>query len=242
MNSQNYLKTTAKDKTLAKLKGLLKDFDLQDIEGNIVGKVRDVERNAKGSLNLVISQLHDQQTSEDNLFILNSKYVKKIQLASESLLIETNPQLEPYQLNGGSAEEINEEGKEVVDEAIIRLLEERLVVERTKHKVGEVVMRKEIGTRMIQVPVRWEKLIVEQVEPSYKQLAEIDLAEGEVTEEIASVATVEGKFLSPQAASDLLETIAMQTPHGCASIKVEIILDNPQLQEKYQTMFNLCTK
>ncbi len=242
MDSQNHLLSTAKDKTLVKLKGLLKDFDLKDTEGNIVGKVRDVERNGKGSLNLVISQFHDQQTNEDNLCILNSKYVKKIQLASESLLIETNPQLEPYQLNSDSTEEVNGEAKEVVDEAIIRLLEERLVVERTKHKVGEVVMRKEVGTRMVEVPVRWEKLIVEQVEPSYKKLAQIDLSQGEVTGEIASVATVEGKFLSPQAASDLLETIAMQTPHGCASIKVEIVLDNPQLQEKYQTMFNRCTK
>jgi hypothetical protein len=42
---------------------------------------------------------------------------------------------------------------EVLEEEIIRLLEERLVVDRSKHKVGEVIVRKEIETQMIQVPV-----------------------------------------------------------------------------------------
>jgi len=62
-----------------------------------------------------------------------------------------------------------------LEEEIIRLLGERLVVDRGKRKIGEVIVRKEIETRMIQVPVRREKLIVEQVSPERKQLAEINL-------------------------------------------------------------------
>jgi len=58
-------------------------------------------------------------------------------------------------------------------EEIIRLLGERLVVDRGKRKIGEVIVRK-IETRMIQVPVRHE-VIVEQVSPERKQLAEINL-------------------------------------------------------------------
>jgi hypothetical protein len=55
------------------------------------------------------------------------------------------------------------------------LLEERLRVELTEHKIGEIVIRKEIETQLVQVPVRREKLIIEQVSPAYKLLAEIDL-------------------------------------------------------------------
>ena len=75
------------------------------------------------------------------------------------------------------------ETPEVFSEEIIRLLGERVVVERSKRKVGEVIVRKEIETRMVQVeiPVRREKLIVEQVSPERKKLAEIDLGQEEIT-------------------------------------------------------------
>ncbi|NJP18920.1 MAG: DUF2382 domain-containing protein [Hydrococcus sp. CRU_1_1] len=41
-------------------------------------------------------------------------------------------------------------------EKIISLLEERLLIDRTKRKVGEIVVRKKVETRMVQVPVKWE--------------------------------------------------------------------------------------
>lgn len=65
----------------------------------------------------------------------------------------------------------------VPQEAVIPLHEERLVVDQKKQKVGEVVVRKEIETEIIQVPVQREKLIVEQVGAEPHQLAEIDLSE-----------------------------------------------------------------
>ena len=68
---------------------------------------------------------------------------------------------------------------EVLSQDIVRLVEERLVVNRSKHKIGEVIVRKEIETRIIQVPVRYEKLIVEQVSPERKQLVKIDLGQAE---------------------------------------------------------------
>ncbi|XQQ07018.1 MAG: PRC-barrel domain-containing protein [Leptolyngbya sp. IPPAS B-1204] len=63
----------------------------------------------------------------------------------------------------------------IAAEETVRLLEERLVVNRQKRKVGEVIVRKEIETRMVEVPVRRERLIIEQVNPERKQLASIDL-------------------------------------------------------------------
>ncbi len=72
-----------------------------------------------------------------------------------------------------------EDTLKILSQDIVRLVEERLVVNRSKHKIGEVIVRKEIETRIIQVPVRYEKLIVEQVSPERKQLVEIDLGQVE---------------------------------------------------------------
>ena len=154
----------------------------------------------------------------------------------------------------------SDETIQVVEEEIVRLLEERLVVNRSKWKVGEVIVRKEIETEIVQVPLRREKLIVNIEQPGVetKQLAEIDLAKGEVTNlgqkdvtrsdtvdssvlSSDTSPTVSGEFLSPKAASNLLEAIALQKHHGCAKVRVELVVDNPELQETYQKMFDRCS-
>lgn len=84
---------------------------------------------------------------------------------------------------------------EVVQEETIPLMEERVVVDRKKQRVGEVVVRKEVETEIVQVPVRREKLIIEQVGAEPKQLAEIDLAS-------ESVADAEQRRLNEQARRD----------------------------------------
>ncbi len=171
----------------------------------------------------------------------------------ESLTME-----HPEELNNQSMTDDSDLG-EVVEEEIVRLLEERLVINRSKRKVGEVVVRKEIETRIVEVPVQREKLIIEQVGSETIQLAEIDLGHGEVTGvELRDAArsdtlqpevptsdsrpTVTGEFLSPKAASNLLEAIALQGRHGCAKVRVELVLDNPELQETYQKMFDRCSR
>lgn len=140
------------------------------------------------------------------------------------------------------------ETPQVLEEEIIRLLEERLVVDRSKRKVGEVIVRKEIETRMVQVPVRREKLIVEQVSPERKQLAEIDLGQEEIPEvellasaisetEIASLdsgLTVRGEFNSPKIASLLLNAIALERRHGCKKVRVQIVVEDAERQKTYQ--------
>jgi stress response protein YsnF len=143
---------------------------------------------------------------------------------------------------------------EFKEEEIIQLLEERLVVNSSKRKVGDVIVRKEIETRMVQVPVRREKLIVEQVSPEHKQLAEIDLggeeitgiefAEGEIPE-VASLhkgLTVSGLFTSPKIASLLLNAIALEKQTGCQQVQVSIIVDNEEYRQKYQEWFDRCSQ
>ena len=144
---------------------------------------------------------------------------------------------------------------EVREDEIVRLLEERLLVDRSKRKVGDIIVRKEIETRMVQVPVRREKLIVEQVSPERKQLAEIDLGQGEITgielTETASLnpqiaglddqAIVMGEFNSPKIASLLLNAIALERRQGCKKVRVEIVVEDAELQKTYQEWFDRCS-
>ncbi|MFE1745284.1 DUF2382 domain-containing protein [Coleofasciculus sp. H7-2] len=143
---------------------------------------------------------------------------------------------------------------EVVEEEIFRLLEERLIIDSSKHKVGEVIVRKEIETRMVEVPVRREILIVEQVSPEHKKLAEIDLGQGEIPglelietasfdtkSTIDTQPTVRGEFDSPRTASRILDAIAHQRHHGCAKVRVEIILEDAEHQATYQEWFDRCS-
>ena len=142
----------------------------------------------------------------------------------------------------------SEDTLKVLSQDIVRLVEERLVVNRSKRKIGEVIVRKEIETRIIQVPVRYEKLIVEQVSPEHKKLAEIDLGEQEVVDielpEIASTdtePTVRGVFNSPKVASLLLNAIALERSHGCKKVRVEIVVEDAERQKTYQEWVNRCS-
>lgn len=161
-------------------------------------------------------------------------------------------QLANYQTTNSPVEPVNLE--EATEEQIIRLLEERLVVESSKRKVGEVIVRKEIETRMIQVPVRREKLIVEQISPEHKQLAEIDLGQEEISgidlteterlevQHFGSGLMVSGEFSSPKTASLLLNAIALEQNHGCNQVRVTIAVEDESHQKKYQEWFDRCSK
>jgi Domain of unknown function (DUF2382) len=152
----------------------------------------------------------------------------------------------------------------VLTEEVISLLEERLMVNLTRRKVGEVVVRKEIETQVLQVqiPVRREKLIVEQVSPEYKRLAEVDLGQANPldkallsgTDDLGIAQTeknpqapfsnqdtqpiVYGKTSSPQVASDLLDMIAHMPSHNCDKIRIEIVLKDLEHRDTYQALFN----
>ncbi len=220
-------------------------------------------------------QLADKHPS---LFRLQSQRIKKIDKPTKSVFIDlskseieympeyletetpgdstisenSTEQLGNYQTTNSPVEPVNID--EATEEQIIRLLEERLVVESSKRKVGEVIVRKEIETRMIQVPVRREKLIVEQISPEHKQLAEIDLGEEEISgidlteverlevQHFGSGLMVSGEFSSPKTASLLLNAIALEQNHGCNQVRVTIAVEDESHQKKYQEWFDRCSK
>jgi Domain of unknown function (DUF2382) len=147
------------------------------------------------------------------------------------------------------------------------LLEERLRVELTQRKIGEIVIRKEIETQFVQVqvPIRREKLIIEQVSPAYKLLAEIDLEQStnsiDATSNLISdnlvfehndsiecdyvpenldrrmtPPTVYGSTDSLKAASELLNAIASLPKHDCGTVRIEIDLKDSKHQANYQAL------
>jgi hypothetical protein len=144
------------------------------------------------------------------------------------------------------ADVINEQmpaaSQSIVAEETIQLLEERLIVNRIKRKVGEVIVRKEIETQIVEVPVRREKLIIEQVSPEYKHLAVVDLGQMQ-EEEIATKAAsalfpsiVEGRFTSTSAAIQFLEAIAAQPHSGLQSVQISVEMKDATSRSAYQQL------
>jgi uncharacterized protein (TIGR02271 family) len=149
----------------------------------------------------------------------------------------------------------------VLTEETIYLLEERLMVDLTKHKTGEIVVRKEVDTQVlhVEVPVRREKLIVEKVSPEYKLIAQIDLGSEQLDREAISYVNhddsivvngnskslsidnnrskVSGTVNSPQAAIDILAEIARMAGEDCETIRIEISLKNNRNRDIYQRLF-----
>ena len=140
-------------------------------------------------------------------------------------------------------EELVSPQKEVVN---INLLEEKLRVNRSKQKIGEVIIRKEIETRMIQVPIQREKLIVERVGKNPEKLAEVVIKEETVNgfnhEELKNADNLhitKSHYLELQTARQLLESIAHLDSANNPKICLEIVTTSSEHQIEHQ---NICDR
>ncbi|MDV2990355.1 MAG: hypothetical protein N4J56_000009 [Chroococcidiopsis sp. SAG 2025] len=214
-----------------------------------------------------VSEERERDLTQESNQELHSSSSQDIMMTGDRLEVASSEslarQLEvvPPELSAPMTSEINNQAntqlsssQDISTEEIIKLLAERVVVERKKRKVGEVIVRKEIETRMVEVPVRYEKLIVEQVNPEHKQIAEINLGQetladrklnswdvGEKNQSVGEL-TVTGRFDSPKVASLLLNAIARERQHGCQQIRVEIVVDSPEKQKLYQEWCDRCSQ
>ena len=245
---------------------ITQNLKVYDTQNHLLGDVQHIIRGEDDQLQIVFA-LPNQ---EKPLFRVSRQTVRKVDLENsyvtilltkpmrEELLkhdqnntfkwIETDDHLEDStHLSQPSLEE--EEDHSILDEATIRLLEERLTVDRTSTKVGEVVVRKVVETKMVEVPVRQEKLVIEQVTGDQTEnLAEIDLS-SEVIQNVDQSANfvnshhynVQGEFMTPDAASEILKAISLQKDHGCRAVKIELLVSDDQKRKDYQAMFDRCT-
>lgn len=284
MNSQTIIENAENTDNATRIMSLLEtlrqkvqNFAVLDMQGQRVGEVNNLVLDANRQLNLVVSE-DPNPLNNNRFFLLPSKLIKKIDTPTRSVYMEIDrlaisnqeylgqeiPENEKVLDNShitpannstlNSTVEAKYNLEDVVEEDIIRLIGERLIVDSSKRKIGEVIVRKEIETRMVQVPVRREKLIVEQISPEHKQLAEIDLGLTEISSidlaenqkpEFASLdgsLTVTGDFSSPKIASLLLNAIALERNHKCKQVRVTIVVEDESTQNKYQEWFDRCSK
>ncbi|MER3494383.1 MAG: hypothetical protein C4323_20205 [Mastigocladus sp. ERB_26_2] len=263
---------------LDKLRRKIRNFAVIDRQSLLIGGVKDLIIDYHHQVNLIISRFIELPNQESSgiysYLLLPTKLISKIDLATKSVILDidkslikhmpeysqspmTNNNLETSKIDQitNTTQDLNLEQdgiEQKTEEEIISLLSERLVVNRNKRKVGDVIVRKEIETRMVQVPVRYEKLIVEQAGSENKLLAEIDLNQGDISGvELSQVEkhdvdiydsnlsdlTVSGEFNSPKIASLLLNAIALERNHGCQRVRVTIMVENEEYQKKYQEWF-----
>ncbi len=255
----------------------IRNFAVLDKQSKLLGRIKDLILDAHHQPNIIIARIDQLQDKEDShrYFLLPSKLIQKIDTQTKSVLVDvdksllenmpenyhspmtdTNEQVEPTNLTQPDnllQKNTTKDAKipeKVVQEEVVPLLQERVIVDRSKRKVGDVIVRKQIETRMIQIPVRREKLIVEQVSPEHKQLAEIELGQEEIssieltaapktTQDTTNGAfTVSGSFNSPKIASLVLNAIALEKNHGCKQVRVTITVEDEKQQQKYQEWFD----
>lgn len=270
LNTQNQetIKHNLRVKALLdKLKSKLNNFRVLDQKGLPIGVIQDIYLSNTRQILLLIAAT---DSPDFQTFSMTSNQIQKVDYPNQVIWttidkteiqpILTSAQTQPVEeelINQSLPDDyINEESvdsnlpTDVVEEEVIRLLEERLVINNQKRKVGEVIVRKEIETRMVEVPVQYEKLIVEQVGSESKILAEVDLVQSPDSVNVPSQTDlqqtsadniVKGEFVSPKTASLLLDAIAKQKDHHCQRVRVEIVLENSNQQKTYQEWFDRCS-
>ena len=114
----------------------------------------------------------------------------------------------------------------------IQLVEERVVVDRQRVKVGEVSVRRVVETEMIQVPIRREKLVVERIgdsaDPLEIQLGETHLQGYEIADQPVDLnpdLSANGSFKSIHDAIAFLDAVAQRPGHPCEKVRIAILLD-----------------
>ncbi len=184
---QGYQKNRKAERLSQKLKG----FSVKTLKGIVLGHVIDVLANQRGEPEILVT-VPKQLNSSQKFFFLKTSTVKQVNIVDRLLLVPETSEITQIITSAYSSKAVqteedpdetlplnsNQKPAQVVDEANIALRTEKLVIERERRKVGEVVVRKEVETEYIQVPVKREKLIIEQVnDAESKRLAEIPLSE-----------------------------------------------------------------
>lgn len=265
------------EQRIARLKQRLVGFAVTDSQNHHLGTVLDVRVDEQEHLNLVILPANSfsprllvrtreiEQVDADHRTIALLRSAAEIANSPEyfmssdspsdvlgTVYVEQNDQVQPIDATLENEPVTPKAIAEDTDqEATIRLIEEKLSVDLRRKKVGEVIVRKEVETEMIQIPVRRERLVVEQISPERKPLVSIDLTEGEIerlklagyvngSSTAPSSSSISGTFSSPRTVGWLMDAIAHQGKHGCKRIRVEIELDDTTHADLYRQWFEKC--
>ncbi|MGB3312674.1 MAG: YsnF/AvaK domain-containing protein [Nodosilinea sp.] len=115
-----------------------------DRSGSLIGTVTRVNPLAAGDFSLVVQSINEGQAGSE--VTIDSSQIKGIDAARKTVTVDGDRQ----QIISGASK-------------TIQLVEERLVVNRKRVKVGEISVRRVVETEIVEVPIRREKLVVERI-------------------------------------------------------------------------------
>jgi hypothetical protein len=131
--------------------------------------------------------------------------------------------------------------KEIREFQQIPLWSEKLTVNRRQRKVGEVIVRKQVETRMIQVPIKEEKLIIERIGENPEQIAEVVINTSQVNgfgsnqfPREDTLHLTKSHYLSVEMAQNFLKAIALLPSAAKTTIRLEITSDSSEEQIEHQ--------
>ncbi len=251
---------------LSKLDKQLITYKIIDRQGIHRGEVRDIYYNANDELNLLIELT--EIANKISLRRLRPEDICQIDSNKRSLLsslsyqqLENLPLYQPIpthlkdvlsesplyddcQMN--PIHNKNQQPSNSSETYQIPLLEEKLRVTRRQQKAGEVVVRKQVETRIVKVPIRREKIIVERIGKNPERLTEVIIGEGKVNgfkyEELNNgdrLHITKSHFLEVQTAQELLEAIAHLSSAANARVRLEIVTNCCEHQIEHQ---NICDR
>ncbi len=246
---------------LSRLNQALISYQIIDRQGISRAEVRDVYYDANNELNLLIKI----PEIDDKISLRRLEYqdICKIDLANKLILINLSYQeienLPLYQsvpphlkeaLNESplyndcemnpAHNDYNQKSNEP-EVYQIPLLEEKLEVTKQRQKVGEVVVHKQVETRIVKVPIRREKLIVKRIGKNPEKLTEVVIAEGKICgfkyEELNdnnSLHITKSSFLDLPTAQELLEALTHLSSAANAKVRLEIVTNCSEHQVEHQ--------
>lgn len=227
---------------LSQLGKELISYRVVDNQTTVRATVTDIYYASDRSLNLLVKLSEDN--NQNNIRLLEASQIRQLDLNNQ--LIFTNLSGEqmanlPFSQPTSATSSLSDQSPEIRESWQIPLWEEKLKVNRRQRKVGEVIVRKQVETRMVQVPVRQEKLIVERIGEQPEQLAEVVLSNGQVNgfefgqlNQGDTFHLTKSQFLTVETAQKLLEAVANLSSASNAKIRLEIVTNDSQQQIEHQ--------
>jgi hypothetical protein len=188
-----------------------------DRSGSTIGNVVNIQPSTAEGFTLIVQLLEPE--GGDNQVTVPHTAIQNIDLASKTIHVDLDGQQIAPQANQK-----------------IQLVEERLVVNRQRFKVGEVSVRRVVETETVEVPIQLqrEKLVIEKIgdnaDPIEIPLGETQIEGYEVAVQPADsdrnpALAASGSFKSIHDAIALLDAVARRPGHPCEKVRIAILLD-----------------
>ncbi|GEM_PF-1430736 len=193
--------------------------------GNYIGMMVEVNRETAQEWSFVVQQ--DKLQSQPSKLRINSKAIQKIDVDCKKVYVNLESHL-PHSM-----------GIEALP-----LWQERLVVNRRRRKVGEVSVRKVVDVHTVEVPIRSERLVIENVADGHI-LAEVGLSTTHITQDKhPDGAATSADLASPVAEGHLsgfhetirfLESVNRFPKESCRKLQIALSLQGNQPETVIQT-------